>query len=91
MTKRIDKRLDALETAACGPEEWKVFFQDHDDPNIFHETQARENDRTWTCEELDAMDCNMFKVIRVEYVDDWRGNSPSIFDNDELQGDPIPA
>ena len=91
MTKKIDKRLDDLERAAGGPEEWRTFWQDNDDLNIYHDTPERKNDRTWTREEVDAMDCNKFRVLRVEYVDNWRGTSPTNFDNNDLKGDPIPA
>ena len=90
MTKKIDKRLDDLENAAGGERPWMAVFQDHDDPNIFHETSARNDDKTWTVEELKELN-KTYDLFKVVYVDDWRGVAPPILDNDELQGNPIQA
>jgi hypothetical protein len=87
MTRKINRRLDDLERAAGGPEVWRSFWQDNDDPNIYHDTPARRDDKTFTREEVDAMNCNKFRVVCVDYVEGWI--APPIDDDlgDRLNGE----
>jgi len=71
MTKRIDGRLNDLENAAGGAKKWRVFWQDLEHDNLYHETSKREDAKPWTREQIDDLDHSKFQILRVNYVKDW--------------------
>ena len=68
--KQIERRLVALETTRreLGI---RIFFQDMDDRSIYYEDAT---DTAWAAEQLDVLATAGWTVLRVEWVDDWRGD-----------------